>query len=326
MSKIKKRESEIFEENKKNPINTGIEQTLDVFYSLFDNLEKIQNFGNNIGKECLIEVMKFFSCSDINTAKKLIKQIQNLSKEADIKSFAEKKQIYDISKFGELVNIINKKTNEMFNETEKYLFYTEIVLKIRSSQILVLQGYCYEGISLLRTAFELNNGLKAMREGVITPIEYVRWNEEEHKKYKEKDDLKQVDFESKYRNNLNRKARKCVETFFENEDALTLDKFEHYLNSALHGATISISHRRKTLAEGFGIIDLFKPVYSEDNLIIYHQIVCIIIMMTFQNLKKEVVNIYSDEHLKFEKDIEDILRQIGFPEIVNMLDLVKRIY
>lgn len=53
------------------------------------------------------------------------------------------------------------------------LLYSEIIKRFRSSYILAKKGYVFESLSLLRSVYELNIGINAIHNGVLSFIDYL---------------------------------------------------------------------------------------------------------------------------------------------------------
>lgn len=169
-------------------------------------------------------------------------------------------------------------------ECRHIFFYNEIVKKIRASEILFYEGFVYEGMSLLRTVYEINNILLSLREKTINYeetsmilAEITRLNTEQDSRDDYKNRQKPI------KNAINKTLKSKTP-----KDKIEIAKvFEEMLNSILHNSSFSYSLSIENFLKNENFDELFSPTNREHDKNIFIDFIIMHIFMTLKNYSSE---------------------------------------
>ncbi len=228
-----------------------------------------------------------------------------------IQSYEKVENVHGIrsvfSRFYEIFNNFVENLDIDKPEAFHIALYSEIVHKIRSSEILFENGYCFEGIGLLRSSFEINNALLGIR---MKKIDFFMYNEclQKHGFLEPSEENRNV---LKNELSLIKKpykdwVKKKFDNILNNEEFRIYKEFEFGLNTSLHEGTLSYAISMHRIFDTKRQDGLFGPIYDEDgvtNFIVYSYA---IIFMTLKNLKNENILLNAIKLNEIIKEIQKL--------------------
>lgn len=283
-------EENIINEMIRQDWHRGFQIRCNQFYSLFDDwMNKTKDYHSEL------ELIK----ADIRAQVKWVspekeddffKELLETNTKNDLKNKKSKwvKEMENVNQhiFNCNVNKYYKLKIEAGEELLKLFLYSEIVLKLRSSQTSYENGYSFDGVGLLRAALELNNGLLAFRE--TRDIKFPDYLEILLSfSLSSNLDLNKLGNINNKRVNIERKIKANLFSKFSDDDKQIYGHFMNSFHSSIHSSTSNLGMRVSTYVNDGSMHNLFVPEYSEVAIGNFINIQFMLILITLKNLINE---------------------------------------
>lgn len=161
------------------------------------------------------------------------------------------------------------------------LLYSEAYKRIRSSSILALKGYYIDSVCILRSVYELNKGINAIQNSIISSSEY--FFKERDSTFADLPDRKKEKLIEEHSKNIDYKINK-----FDNKDIpeqlkCSLRDFRQFMHYSVHKAKLNlILNFYPYIREGKG--NLFRPHNNIEIYIKYMDFVSYMILIYLHNI------------------------------------------
>lgn len=233
-------------------------------------------------------------------------EMQNLTIDMISKLDSLLKTIYEVCQNWEIA-FLPKESNNL-----KLYIYSEIVMKLRSSQILALKGYDFESVSILRTGLELNNIVLGINRQIITLEEFYTYPLFLRFSSKSIEEMNKIQ-KGKTRDFL-RTLSKGTKSLMTKEESEIYGVFEALFHTSIHNSMNSLAIELGSYFKDKKIGSLFYP---KSNSQMSFWIIYIILMITSINLSKENEFLSKAIFCELKLIIKDIFEKIPDNEDTN---------